>query len=356
MYNPKFSGSDMNTWTASNVRKHLKSGTMSEEFYRKVFGWSNANLHEAVDRANQALRDAGVPLREPLVPIRCEKGTTKPTPGAAKRINAELDLIGGEYNSDGLFDMPHQAARDSRRPAWFVDEMMPGGRERIDQCDYPTITQKFLQFSRDKLKASVKASVEEIDDDEDEKREGEETQPSLESPRKARKTSESNKSISNQRASSLQDLLPHRDGGDSSAAKDPISILPRKFRLPLDEVEVHVGWIVMSEDGRFVLEKDFRSMRTWLASADQWRYDYEEMRSSLRIAKDSKSSVYWFEDHAHDPWVAKDNHAIAGAIERMHRKGAVCLFVAAELGHVRALSKKQRSKLPQSPKPDILTD
>jgi hypothetical protein len=99
----------------------------------------------------------------------------------------------------------------------------------------------------------------------------------------------------------------------------------------------------MQQDaGSFVLEKDFRSMRTWLEGSTRWCYNFEEIRKSLRMVEDPDLQLFWFEDLAGQPWTVKDHHAIAGVIERMHRKGEFCFLLARSIEFVRALTPAQR--------------
>lgn len=114
-------------------------------------------------------------------------------------------------------------------------------------------------------------------------------------------------------------------------------------RTPLYGTAIHIGWITQQEGNSFILEKDFRALRTWLASSDLWPYNFEEIRRSLRLTPESPQQVYWFDDIELEPWVARDDSAIAGAVQRMYlQRGEVCFFVAEGIKVVRALSVKQR--------------
>lgn len=350
---------DSDTWTAGNVRNYLKTSKhMHEDFFREAFAWSQKDLQDAIRRADRALRSAGITPGETLAPIRVDKATGNLTPGAVKRINAESSLTTGSRNFDGLFSLPHERNK-TEAPAWFEEDLKPNFRQQIDNYETPTLIQKFFQLAREKLKWGFKATVENDEDEEmespaDDDDEGaeddgdeemESTEQSLQSQQKTEKSTQPTSLSGSQRKSSeSQEPLPRRGIQNIPPNDDRFSAATQRYRLPLDEVEAHVGWIVMSEDGRFVLEKEFRSLRTWFTTPDLWQYNYTGMRNSLYLAADSNNKVYWFEDYSRDPWVAKDSYAIAGAIERMYRKGEICLFVATEIGHVRALSNEQRSK------------
>jgi hypothetical protein len=57
-----------------------------------------------------------------------------------------------------------------------------------------------------------------------------------------------------------------------------------------------------------------------------------------------QTRVYWFDDIEQKPWVARDTHAITGAVERMRSTGSeVCFFIAWDINHVRVLNLKQRA-------------
>jgi hypothetical protein len=113
----------------------------------------------------------------------------------------------------------------------------------------------------------------------------------------------------------------------------------------LDKADVHVGWVVQQNDGSFILEKDFRSLRTWLNGPTRWSYNLEEIRKSLRMTEDPELQLFWFEDLAEQPWIVKDHHAVAGAIERMHRKGDICFLLAKSVELVHALTPAQRGEV-----------
>ncbi|KAM0721606.1 hypothetical protein Q7P37_002531 [Cladosporium fusiforme] len=336
---------DVATWTAVQVCMRLKSGKISGDFYKTVFAWSDADLEEAIRRTQRALKAAGIDPNETLVPIRLDKATGNPTAGAMKRLNAESDLTSKQYNFDGLFSMPHEKGRKKKPPRWFMERMLPAGRERIDQYDFPTITQKFIQFAREKLRLTPEDLEEaaEVADEDKEMTSAEAHLPHAHNDQSPPdpSPSEPSHSTSQQRSTPSNQNIPHRRDSEEVQAKGDSAQLAIP-RPSLDEVEAHVGWLKVAEDGRFMLEKGFRAVRTWLTKSDMWQYDYEEVKNSLRITTDSNLKVFWFEDYAREPWVAKDVHAIAGAIERMHRKGEICLFIASKFGHVRALSKEQR--------------
>ena len=119
------------------------------------------------------------------------------------------------------------------------------------------------------------------------------------------------------------------------------------------QTTVHIGWITQQADNTFLLEKDFRALRTWFAGPDSeqydpWQYDLENVKQSLRVQEAAAAGLlfelYWFETLENGPWLIKDVHALAGAVERMRvKRGAVCFFVAANVEHVRALSLSQRA-------------
>lgn len=127
---------------------------------------------------------------------------------------------------------------------------------------------------------------------------------------------------------------------------------PTLYHFPphqLTNVELHIGWLTAQEDGTLIVEKGFRSLNTWLESANPLRYNDDVIKESLRIGWDSGLQIFWFDDHNLEPWVAADVHALAGAIDRMSRKAdEVCLFVARAAGVVGSLPIEQRSRRQRS--------
>lgn len=236
--------------------------------------------------------------------------------------------------------MPHDR-NDTGKPCWFHEDMMHYGRDPNIFCDFPSITQKFFQYAREQEKADIKKDA------------------NLEPARSAQLTSQDQHQEEAVAAPPKTSTKRKRSmSSPSAAAKEPKSSRKKPPRLTsnghgnsegnllskptFEEAEVHVGWVLQQEDGSFVLEKGFRSLRTWFVSSESWQYDYEELRRSLRITTDSGLQVFWFEDKSQEPWVARDDQAIAGAIERMHKNNDICFFVAADVEHVRALSVAQR--------------
>lgn len=72
------------------------------------------------------------------------------------------------------------------------------------------------------------------------------------------------------------------------------------------------------------------------------QYNYDEIRRSLRMADDLQLKLFWFEDISGEPWIVRDDHAIPGAIERMHARGNIRFLLATDFEHVRALTLNQR--------------
>ena len=143
------------TWTADGMRKHLRTGNMNDDFYKQVFGWNDDELQQAAKRANEALEKAGIRPTEPLRPIRFQRNTEEWTSGALLRLIAEEDLVTEPYNSDRLFSLPHER-NDWLRPLWFREDMMLADREPNIVYGFPTLVQKFFQYSRDHTKEKLK--------------------------------------------------------------------------------------------------------------------------------------------------------------------------------------------------------
>jgi hypothetical protein len=114
---------------------------------------------------------------------------------------------------------------------------------------------------------------------------------------------------------------------------------------PVFSTVVHIGWLIPQPDSSYILEKDFRALRTWFDSARCWQYDAESIIINLRLQSPGcQLRVYWFEDLEGDPWLARDLPAVAGAVERMRSKGReVCLFVAYDYEMVRGLRREWRA-------------
>lgn len=319
------------------MRTHLKIGKMNGAFYMTLFGWDEAELQDAIERANDARQRANITPTEILSPIRFEKGTQSWTQGAQKRLRAEEDLVERSITTDRLFCLPHQK-NDWLKPLWFKRDMTFSGRAAETVYDFPTITQKFFRYARDCRKETLKreTSVEtrvtggiktpsmKSSSSELTKKRG--TSPLSRNGKVARKSLDGER-FSHATAKGLQN-------GDS---------LARPVSQPSNAI-VHVGWIRRQDDDSFVLEKDFRSLRTWLAGPDQLSYDYDKVRISLGMTQDPQLRLFWFEDIAGEPWVVKSDHAIAGAIERMHSKGNICFLLARDIEHVYALTPSQRGE------------
>jgi hypothetical protein len=297
------------TWTAEGMRQHLQTGTMGDTFYQLVFDWDDAKLQEAFKRANDALGRAGITPAENLCRVRLDRGTDQWTAGAHKRLVAEADLVLGDSNADLLFYLPHER-NQTPLPAWFSKDMMYTGREPKTEYAFPTITQKFFQRARDKARLDAMHRT-------DTYAEG---------------------------ANDSEDSRPDTPVSPDDVSKSDASPAKSTGRSKLDEADVHVGWVVQQDDGSFVLEKDFRSLRTWLDGPTRWCYNFEEIRKSLRMAEDPDLQLFWFEDLAGQPWTVKDHHAIAGAVERMHRKGEICFLLAKSIEFVRALTPAHRGE------------
>lgn len=328
---------DPTTWTADGMRTHLKIGKMNSIFYKSVFGWSDAELQDAIDRANDALQRANIRPTETLCPIRFEKGTQSWTLGAAKRLAAEADLYEKSITTDRLFCLPHQK-NDWLKPLWFRRDMTFGGRAAETVYDFPTITQKFFQYARECRRESLKreASVETGMTSVETTSSGKSGTPELAKKRGisplSRNGKIARKSLDGERSSPTNADKVQR--GDSLARPAPQP----------DNAIVHVAWIMQQDYNSFFLEKDFRSLRTWFAGPEQLHYNYDEIRRSLRMAQDPQLGLFWFEDITGEPWIVRDDHAISGAIERMQSKGKICFLLARDIEHVRTLTPSQRGK------------
>ena len=66
----RFVRDDPTTWTAGGMRRHLGIGTMHDTFFKEVFGWNDAELQEALQRAIDALQRAGIKPTKTLCPLR----------------------------------------------------------------------------------------------------------------------------------------------------------------------------------------------------------------------------------------------------------------------------------------------
>lgn len=328
---------DSTTWTADGMCTHLRIGKMKAIFYKEIFGWNSAELRDAIHRANDALSRANIKPTETLAPIRFQTGTQTWTQGALKRLEAEADLVETSIKSDRLFCLPHQK-NDWLKPLWFRGDMTFGGRAAETVYDFPTITQKFFQYARECKRESLKR------------------EESIDTGVNDGKTTLSGKSSSPEVAKKRGISPLGRNGkvartsldGDRSSPANAHGFLhgesPARPVSQPSSVIVHVGWIIQQDYKSFVLEKDFRSLRTWLASPDQLSYDYDKVRVSLRMAEDPQLRLFWFEDITGEPWVVKSDHAIAGAIERMHSKDKICFLLATDIEHVCALTPSQRGE------------
>jgi hypothetical protein len=221
--------------------------------------------------------------------------------GARKRLVAEANLMRKDFLSDQLFVLPHEK-NYTPLPSWFRNDMMHAGKRPKTEYAFPTITQKFFQHARDKAKSDAKHGTE-------------------------------SHGVDDSGAS-----RPDTPVSSDNVSKSDASPSKSTGRPQLDEADVHVGWVVQQGGGSFILEKDFRSIRTWLDGPTRWCYNFEEICKSLRMAEDPDLQLFWFEDLAGQPWIVKDHHAVAGAIERMHRKGEICFLLASSVESVRALT------------------
>lgn len=309
--NGRFTAHDPTTWTSERMCNHLQCGTMHDIFFKLIFDWDDAKLQTAVQLANDALARAGIKPKETLCRIRLAKGTTQWTEGAYKRLTAEADLVLGDSNADGLFDLPHER-NETPRPAWFRKDMMYSGRQPKVVYPFPTITQKFFQHARDKVKGDVGPAG-----------------------------GACALSVINTTMSPPSTPKPPVNASKNDIPRNGTS---QRSKPQLDEADVHIGWIIQQDDGTFIMEKDFRSLRTWLDGPELWNYDYEKIRLSLRMTENPDLQLFWFETLEGQPWIVKDDHAVAGAIERMHRKGGICFLLARSIDHVRALTVGQRGK------------
>lgn len=128
---------------------------MKDTFSKEVFGWNDAELQDAVQRANDALERAKIKPTEPLSPIRFEEGTQSWTQNSKKRLAAGADLVERSIMSDRSFCLPHQK-NGSLKPLWFKRNTTFGGRAAETVYEFPTITQKFFQYARDCRKDALK--------------------------------------------------------------------------------------------------------------------------------------------------------------------------------------------------------
>lgn len=383
MAGSKIRANDPTTWTAERIRGHLQCGTMNDTFYKNMFDWNDAKLQEAFRRANDALQRAGIKPSEILSRIRLVKGTEEWTTGAYKRLVAEAELVTESFDTDKLFCLPHER-NSTPPPSWFRETMMYAGRQPRTIYTFPTITQKFFQHARDTAKAEAKQH-----ETARANQAAELESPSPVSPGTPHHASnwsvppaDGNNGVAgasgfdagtprsppgdahwtelfeeDTRQSKPQldqadfDARTPRSPGDAEHWSEVVEEPTRHTRPQLDHADVHVGWIVQQDDGSIVLEKDFRSLRTWLDGSERWNYNYEAIRKSLRMTEDRELQLFWFEDLAGEPWSVKDDHAVAGAIERMHRKGEICFLLARNIEHVRALTITQRGECHTPSKP-----
>jgi hypothetical protein len=316
---------------------------MKDAFFKEVFGWNDAELNDAIQRANDALARADIKPTEALSPIRFEKGTHSWTQNSMKRLKAEADLVERSIMTDRMFCLPHQK-NDWLKPLWFRRDMTFGGRAAETVYDFPTITQKFFQYAREcrrkeglKRETSVETRVT-----------GGITTPSgkSSSPDLTKKRGTSPLSRNGKVA---RKSLQGEDSSPATANGVQHGDSPTRPAPQPNKTFVHVAWIIQQDDSSFVLEKDFRSLRTWLAGPDRLSYDYDKVRISLGMTQDPLLRLFWFEDIAGEPWVVKSDHAIAGAIERMQSKGKICFLLARGIEHVCALTASQRGEYNRLP-------
>ena len=309
---------------------------MNAAFYQTIFGWNNTQLQEAVERANNALKKADIRPTETLSIICFEKGTQRWTPGALKRLGAEADLVKTSIMTDRLFCHPHKKS-NCIKSLWFTRDMTFGGRAPETFYCFPSITQKFMQYAREQARASLKLETSaeaRRTDVETPTASGKSSSPEL---TKKRGTSPLSRNGKAARAS-----LDGERSSPESSNEVKHSNSPARSNMLLENADIHVGWILQQDDGSFVLEKDFRSLRTWLVGPENWRYDYKEIHESLGMVQDPRLSLFWFDDITGEPWAMKSDHAVAGAIERMHSKGKICFLLAIDIDHVRALTPGER--------------
>jgi hypothetical protein len=248
---------DSATWTAEGMRLFLRTWKMKDTFFKEVFGWNDAELQEAVQRANDALERANIKPTEPLSPIRFEKGTNSWTQNSMKRLKAEADLVERSIMTDRLFCLPHQK-NDWPKPLWFKRDMTFGGRAAETVYDFPTITQKFFQYAREcRRKESLKHET------------SVETRVNMTTPGKPSSPELAKKRGTSPLSRNGKVARTSSDGKRSPpATANGLQIgdsLPQPVSQPNNAI-VHVGWILQQDDDSFVLEKDFRSLRTWLAA------------------------------------------------------------------------------------------
>lgn len=325
---------DSTTWTAGGMRRYLGTGTMHDTFFKEIFGWNDAELQEAIQRATDALQRAGIKPTETLCPIRFEKGTQLWTQGALKRLTAEADLVARSADKDCLFSLPHEK-NDWLPPLRFRKDMMLAGREPHTVYRFPTFVQKLFQYARDYTKERMEQDAT-WQTSSGEAR----LSDSLQAPKHSNKRDAS--PLSRHGKMARREL-----GGEdpsTSNANEARHATPERARPQLDNADVHVGWIRQQKDDSFILEKDYRSLRTWLVGPEPLNYDYKTIRRSLGMAQDPELGLFWFEDPTLEPWIVKSNHAIAGAIERIHSKGKICFLLATDIEHVRALTPDQRGE------------
>ena len=333
-WNHGFKYDDPRTWSTEGMRQHLRTGKMNGSFYKQVFDWDDAQLQTAIKRANRTLQRAGMSPTETFHPIRFEKGTQSWTSGARKRLTAEADLVTRSFNTDRLFCLPHERTL-TWSPAWFRDDMMLTGRVPDTLYGFPSLLQKFFQFSRDQAKESLKHKTNTSTIGAASRT----TQPQERADNQGSQQPNANGDTARVHRVSEHSSVDTTHGGHHGSG-----IQPERPKSTLENADVHVGWALHRDGNIFNLEKSFRSLRTWLKGPDSWRCNYAEIRESLRMTQDPQLQLFWFDDIAGEPWALEDDFAIAGAIERMLSRGKICFLLARDVIHVRALTVGERGE------------
>ncbi|GAB7334605.1 hypothetical protein MBLNU13_g06574t2 [Cladosporium sp. NU13] len=242
---------DPTTWTAEAMRTHLRTGRMKDAFYKEIFGWSDAELRDAIQQ---------------------------------ERL-AQAALVHEGYD------------------VWWK-----GGRDCVR---FPTITQKFFQYARECRRESLKRET------------------SVE-------TGVTEKETTTSRTISSPDLTKKRSASPlSSNGKVPRTSLDGERYSPATANETQ-------HDDKPARPTPQPNNAVIHVGPEQLQYNYDDIRRSLRMADDSQLKLFWFEYIAGEPWIVKDDHAIPGAIERMHARGKICFLLATDIEHVRALTLNQR--------------
>jgi hypothetical protein len=138
---------DLLTWSSTTMRRALKNGELSARSFQEIFGWDDANLTDAIQRATESLWRANIKHNEPWRVIRTSAGTARAFLSSLKQLNAEADLVSRSFYSDGLFRLPHEKDGSSL-PSWFELTMVYNRRDPRFIYGFATVTLEFLRFAR----------------------------------------------------------------------------------------------------------------------------------------------------------------------------------------------------------------